>query len=400
MRKIGSPPPLWKSGALRLYCRQRVGITLLICFCFAAARGYSQSDIAQRAGRLMQEGRFHEAEGLWRKLAESEPRNASAHANLGLTLARQEQLAAAAVEYRKALAIQPNQPALSFDLGLAEFKQGHFAKAIPAFKSAGAAANDQRVSVLVGMSYFGLHQYANAVPYLETSSKADLGNLELHNVLAKSCLWSKKYDCALQEFKEILTVNPDAVQAHMMLAEALDAMSRKTDAISELEAAKRTSPNEPMLHFELGYLYYTQHNYEKATREFQLEIENNPKYALAYTYLGDVALHNNDDARAEAFLKKALQMQDDVRLTYFDLGVVYADQKRNQEALAAFLRAEHLDPSEPDAHYRLARLYLALGQKQKANEEFAKTKALHAKVEESLIQKVSGGNQAEPKPND
>ena len=48
----------------------------------------------------------------------------------------------------------------------------------------------------------------------------------------------------------------------MMLAEALDAMSRKADAIGELETAERSSPKEPMLHFELGYLYYTQHDYQ------------------------------------------------------------------------------------------------------------------------------------------
>lgn len=400
MPEIISSSPLRRAGALRVFRCQLAGMVLLISLCFAPVPGYAQSDIARQAGTLMQEGRFHEAEALWRELAESEPRNASAHANLGLALARQGQLAAAAVEYRKSLAIRPNQPALSLDLGLAEFKQGHFAKAIPAFKSAGAATKDKRIPILVGMSYFGLHQYGDAIPYLANASKADPGNPEIHSVLAKSCLWSKKYDCALREFKEILSVDPDAAQAHMMLAEALDAMSRKTDAISELETAERTSPNEPMLHFELGYLYYTQHDYDKASREFELEIKNNPEYALAYTYLGDIALHNNDDATAESFLTKALQLQDDVRLTYFDLGVVYADQKRNQEALAAFLRAEHLDPSEPDAHYRLARLYLALGQKQKANEQFAKTKALHAKVEESLIQKVSGGGQAEPKPKE
>jgi predicted Zn-dependent protease len=182
----------------------------------------------------------------------------------------------------------------------------------------------------------------------------------------------------------------------MMLAEALDAMNRKADAINELENAERSSPDEPMLHFELGYLHYTQHDYEKAAPEFELEIKNNPKYALAYTYLGDIALHNNDDATAESFLLKATHLQEHVRLAYFDLGCVYVNQKRNQDALAAFLRAERLDPSEPDAHYRLARLYLALGQKQKSDEEFAATKALHAKVEESLIQKVSGGSQAGP----
>ena len=78
------------------------------------------------------------------------------------------------------------------------------------------------------------------------------------------------------------------------------------------------------------------------------------------------------------------------RLAYFDLGRIYADQNRNQEAIAAFERAVKLDPSQPDAHYRLARLYTLVGQKQKAAEEFAKTKELHSKTEDSLIQKVSG----------
>jgi tetratricopeptide (TPR) repeat protein len=149
-----------------------------------------------------------------------------------------------------------------------------------------------------------------------------------------------------------------------------------------------------MLHFELGYLYYTQHSFDRAKEELELEIQNNPKYALSYTYLGDIALHNNDSTAAESLLTKAIGLQDDVRLAYFDLGCVYANQKRNRDALSAFLRAERLDPSEPDAHYRLARLYLQLGEKQKANEEFTKTRTLHAKTEESLIQKVSGGGGA------
>ncbi len=58
--------------------------------------------------------------------------------------------------------------------------------------------------------------------------------------------------------------------------------------------------------------------------------------------------------------------------------------------------AVKLDPTQPDAHYRLARLYTLLGQKEKAAQEFAKTKELHSKTEDSLIEKVSGeGNCAE-----
>jgi Tfp pilus assembly protein PilF len=72
--------------------------------------------------------------------------------------------------------------------------------------------------------------------------------------------------------------------------------------------------------------------------------------------------------------------------------VVYFEAKRYQAALAAFQHAEQLDPSQPDAHYRLARTYLTLGQKQKAQQEFDKTKALHSKNDESLIAKMSASS--------
>jgi Tfp pilus assembly protein PilF len=128
-----------------------------------------------------------------------------------------------------------------------------------------------------------------------------------------------------------------------------------------------------------------------------MEVENNPGYAQAYAYLGDIALHSNDDAAAEPLLHKAVALQKDIRLAYFDLGCVYAIQRRSPEALEAFQQAIRLDPAQPDAHYRLARLYAQLGQKQKAEQEFAKTKELHKKTDDSLIQKVSGAVAPEPK---
>jgi Tfp pilus assembly protein PilF len=85
-----------------------------------------------------------------------------------------------------------------------------------------------------------------------------------------------------------------------------------------------------------------------------------------------------------------MELQKDLRLAYFDLGRIYADQNKTQEAIAAFERAVKLDSTQPDAHYRLARLYTQVGQKQKAAVEFAKTKELHSKTQDLLIQKVSG----------
>ncbi|RRA48606.1 tetratricopeptide repeat protein [Acidipila sp. EB88] len=369
-----------------------VGALLLLPLLFCAAHPlHAQDQRTQRAAALLQAGQFHDAELAWREITRLEPADASAHKALGIALAQQGRLAEASIEYRTSLKLRPQQSDASFNLGVAEFKQGHFAQAIPAFTSAALEnPSDNRSGLLLGMSYFGLRQYAKAAGYLQTASLADPTNMELQGVLAQSCLWSRQYDCAMQQYRHMLTVNPDAVQAHMLLAEALDGMGKTEDAIAELDAAGRLAPTEPVLHFELGYLYYKKADYEKAVPEFKAEMTNNAGFAQTYAYLGDILFRTNDPDAAEPLLRKALALDDQLRLAYFDLGCISADRKNNAEAVAAFEHAVKLDPAQADAHYRLARIYMQQGDKQKASAEFARTKELHTRTDDSLIQKISG----------
>jgi len=376
--------------------------TLLWMFMFLLlwpiARLQAEDASIARAAQLLQDGRAREAEVMLRDLALRHPGDASVHGLLGVVLAQQGELASAAKEYRASLALNAHQPEVSLNLGIVEFKQGAFGDAIPAFKAAARGKpEDPRSILLLGMSYYGLRRYAEAVPYLQRASRNDQGNLELHNVLAQSCLWSRQFDCAMTEFQSILTTDPSAAEAHMLLAEALDGMGRTNDAIRELETVARLAPQQPVLHFELGYLYYKNRDYEHAVPELQLEVKNNPGYAQAYLYLGDIAMNSNDDATAEPLLRKSVQLQSDLRLGYFDLGVIDSRENKTQAAVMNFEHAVKLDPSQPDAHYRLGRLYTALGQKTKARDEFAKTNALHSKTNETLIEKVSGTRAAAPK---
>ena len=45
-------------------------------------------------------------------------------------------------------------------------------------------------------------------------------------------------------------------------------------------------------------------------------------------------------------------------------------------------RAEKLDPTEPDAHFRLGRVYQAMGKKDASQGEFAKVRELHEKADD------------------
>jgi tetratricopeptide (TPR) repeat protein len=242
---------------------------------------------------------------------------------------------------------------------------------------------------LLGLSYYGTKRYADAAKCLKVAAQADPNNLELHQVLAQSCLWAKDNDCALKEFQRIVEQNPDSAAAHMLMGEALDGLERPADAMAEFQAAVKTAPREPGVHFGLGYLYWKSNQYDQAKTEFETELSIDPANAQALAYLGDVELKMNDLGKALELLRKAVQLRNDIRIGYADMGAIYVDQKRYDDALAAFQRAVKLDPEQPDMHFRLGNLYRLMGNTSASQEEFAKSRALHKKEDDALLKKLS-----------
>jgi tetratricopeptide (TPR) repeat protein len=72
------------------------------------------------------------------------------------------------------------------------------------------------------------------------------------------------------------------------------------------------------------------------------------------------------------------------------LGEIRAQQKQYPDAIKAYARAAELDPTQPDAHYRLARMYQKIGQAEKAKMELAKTRELHQKSDAAVVLQLGG----------
>lgn len=124
-------------------------------------------------------------------------------------------------------------------------------------------------------------------------------------------------------------------------------------------------------------------------KEFKLELANDPNHAQALAYLADIEIKRNDNAAAQPLLEKAVHQTNPPRIAFLDRGILYADQDRRDEAMAAFQRAIQLDPAQVDAHWRLARLYASMGRQQDAKAEFAKAKELHKQQDEPLAEKMT-----------
>jgi len=347
---------------------------------------------------LEQQGKFEEAEDAWRSIAKTQPSNAEAYAHLGFIEARQEHYKQAAPFYRKALALDPAMPGLRLNLGLALFKGGELNEAIqiflPLLKSEPPSSPDaQRLTALVGIADYGIGQYAAAIPYLEAAAANDRQNLQFRLLLAQSCLFSRQFQCVLDTYHEILALNAESAEADMLAGEAEDEMHNPAAAIEQFRAAVKSDPREPNVHFGLGYLLWTQNQFEEAAEQFQAELANVPDHPQALAFLADSDMQLNKSKIAMPLIQKALRIDPSVPRAHLDLGILYAEMGRRQEAVREFKTAAGLSPEDPGPHWRLARLYQAMGNKTEANLEFQKTSNLHKQENETIMSKLKAAQE-------
>lgn len=354
----------------------------------------AQTDPRAEAFALEHEGKNAEAEAAWRKLAAESPSNAEPPAHIGFLEARQERYANAVAFYRKALAINPGMPGLRLNLGLAYFKGGDYHEAIrifePMLKAQPAqSAETNRLTLLLGMSYYGLAEYKAATPYLMRASASDPQNLTLLLTLAHSCLLTRQFPCVIDAYHRIVAINAQSAEADMLVGEALDAMKDSDGAIREFRAAVAANPREPNVHFGLGYLLWTRKQYAEAAQEFQAELANDPGYTNAMQYLADSELHTDQIDQAETLLEKLVKSDPGVYMARLDLGIVYAKKDRRADALRELKAAEAIKPGDVDVHWQLGRLYRTTGDMAQARREFDKARSLNQAENAALVNLMS-----------
>jgi tetratricopeptide (TPR) repeat protein len=372
-----------------------IGLALALAFAHCIAQTPAPPDLRQTALALEQQGKNPEAEAAWRAFLKTHPSSPEPYAHLGLLEARQEHYQEAIPLYRKALALDPRFPGLRMNLGLALFKAGEMKEAIqifqPLLKSQPPSSPEfERLTILLGMAHYAVGDFAAAAPYLKQAAANDPQNLGLRLSLAHSCMWSKQYQCVMDTYREILTLNAASAEADMLAGEALDELKDHVGAIQQFRAAVQANPKEPDVHFGLGYLLWSQRQYPEAVSEFQAELANNPNHVQALIYWGDAEMQMSHPEAALPLLEKATHLAPAVPMAHLDLGIVYADSDRQDEAAREMKEAERLKPDDVNVHWRLGRLYRAMGKKDEAKSEFDKASSITKSADDALIDKISG----------
>lgn len=177
-----------------------------------------------RALDLAQKGQYDGSIAEWRKALAMNPDDAKAHNNFGVTLVRGRKPQEALEHFRRALELKPDYGEVHVNLGMALAVKGELDEAIRHYEKA-----------------------------LELNSES----VDARANLAHSLLEKGRFDDAIRHFRKVVDMNPESAEAHNGMGVALLRKRRLDEAIAAWRKAIELKPDLADAHYNLGNaLYY------------------------------------------------------------------------------------------------------------------------------------------------
>jgi predicted Zn-dependent protease len=110
-------------------------------------------------------------------------------------------------------------------------------------------------------------------------------------------------------------------------------------------------------------------------------------------YLADADIQMNRMEGARPLLEKLVKSNPQISMGRLDLGIVYAETGRREDAMRELKAAAALKPGDVNVHWRLGRLYRAMGKAAEAKAEFDKARSLNKAADDSVLNVISSGPQ-------
>jgi tetratricopeptide (TPR) repeat protein len=158
----------------------------------------------------------------------------------------------------------------------------------------------------------------------------------------------KKYLEALAVFDDILKKNPDVFIILKNIGNCYFAMEKYDLAIESYQKLFDKQPNSAELMTLIGNSYVNAKNMEKAMEWYQKIPFEGINDTTALFNIGVNLINNNKNDLALNYFKRAVEVDAEFAVGYYQLGMTYTALNQIPEALAALQKFMELAPDSPD----------------------------------------------------
>ena len=369
--------------------------------------------LALLADIRIRQQRYAEAEALFGRVLQINPKSAPAHRGLANALGAEQQPQKAVEQYQAALDLDPQNIELRMQAAHLYAAQGQCDKALSALQAIAPNRFPAEAIPVQAACSPAPGKYGEAASFAERAKESPAAEVELAEVFLDAKLPDQALHAldlaapklprkparfyylkgrALQAmnqmarasaaFQQALTVDPKFVDPLVALAELQSSANQHDDAVASLQKALTLSSDNVTV---------LRHLVVEATRASNGKVSVDSASALAEKchdnpddlYLAGAALLQENSSGASAVLEKYVALRPDNAKAWLGLGIAYVQEKRFADARKPLERSVQIDPTIAEAEYELGVVGRNVGTSEDAIKHFQRAVELqpnHAKA--------------------
>lgn len=299
-----------------------------------------------------------------RRAVRLNPRNAKAHADLGIYLQSTGQLEEAVASQRRALELDPGMGRLHAIMAPALRALGQHQRAADSYRKALSLQPDNAAMHHgLGEVLRALSQYPLAADSYRRALALRPQDADAHSGLGGALHGLGQFDAAADSFRHAIELVPDHVDARLNLGATLLRLGQLDAAAAAFAVVLQLRPEHYDAHINLGISLSEMRQYEAALASFRRALEARPHDLAAQRHISATLSRLGNLGDALAFRQALLDADPDNGLLHFDVGQSLHAMGQAAPALASLTRALELRPDDAAIHTYIAWLQMEGGER-------------------------------------
>jgi protein O-GlcNAc transferase len=336
-----------------------------------------------------QAGNLRQAEELYQRILQADPRQADCYHLLGVLAYQTGRYDLAVRMIRQALALNPLAAPFLVNLGMALEALGQSEEAVANYEQA-LRFEPENAAAHCNLANCRLRRgkLEEAVRHYTYALAVNCHYAEAHCGLGVALGDLGKLDEAVEHLHQALAINPRYAEAHNNLGKTLLSQGKEDEAMAQWQEALRLRPAFPEVLYNIGNTFLEQHKVDEATASYREALRYNPNLAHAHHGLGNALERQDKLDEAIDCYRQALRLNPNLAQTYNNLANTLTRQFKIEEAIPCYQEALRLMPNYAEAHYNFGNAFAKRGCPEEALAKYREALAIQpdlAKAQSNVL---------------
>jgi Tfp pilus assembly protein PilF len=198
--------------------------------------------------------------------------------------------------------------------------------------------------------------WRDSITLMEHALRVTGRNFLAHKNLGVALAEQKRYEEAIEQYRQGIAIKPNDPELYYNLANALDEMGRSDEAIAAYRKALEVKPDHAESHYNLGNTLARKGDYDGAIEHYRRVLEIDPGHLSARVNLGNALAAEKRFEEAVAEYRNGIAIHPNESDLFFNMGNALSEMGKGDEAIAQYRKALEINPENTGAREAINRL--------------------------------------------